>query len=42
MDTVTKAEGRAVPWNKGKLIGRKRPLTLIETWAIRIPLQLDH
>ena len=23
MDTATKAEGRAIPWNKGKLLGQK-------------------
>ena len=28
---------RAVPWNRGKLIGQKPPLTLREVWAIRIP-----
>ncbi len=28
------------PWNKGKLIGQKRPLKLQEIWAIRIRLQL--
>ncbi len=42
MDTVTKAEGRAVPSNKGKRIGQKPPLKLKEIWAIRIRLQLDH
>src|SRR5437016_5494197 len=38
----TKADGRAVPWNKGKLIGQKPPLKLKQIWAIRIRLQLDH
>lgn len=28
------------PWNKGKLIGQKRPLKLKEIWAIRIRLEL--
>jgi len=28
------------PWNKGKLIGQKRPLRPKEIWAIRIRLQL--
>ncbi len=28
------------PWNKGKLVGQKRPLKLQEIWAIRIRLQL--
>ncbi len=40
-NTALKA-GRAVPWNKGKLIGQKPPLKLKEIWAIRIRLQLDH
>ena len=42
MDTETKSEGRAVPWNKGKLLGQKPPLKLKEIWAIRIRLQLTH
>src|SRR5437764_8835886 len=42
MDTETKSEGRAVAWNKGKLLGQKPPLKLREIWAIRIRLQLDH
>lgn len=28
-----------VPWNKGKLIGQKSPLTRQEIWAIRMRLQ---
>ena len=42
MDTVTKSQGRAAPWNKGKLLGQKAPMKLKEIWAIRIRLQLDH
>lgn len=42
INTVPKADGGAVPWNKGKLIGQKPPLKLKEIWAIRIRLQLDH
>src|SRR5437870_10819061 len=38
----TKCNGRAIPWNKGKLLGQKPPLKLKEIWAIRIRLQLDH
>ena len=30
------------PWNRGRLIGQKRPLRLREIWAIRIRLQLAH
>lgn len=29
-----------VPWNKGRLVSQKTPLTLREIWAIRIRLQL--
>jgi hypothetical protein len=42
MDTVTSAQGRAAPWNKGKLLGQKPLLKLKEIWAIRIRLQLDR
>jgi integrase len=42
MHTATKTEGRALPWNKGKLLGQKPPLKLKEIWAIRIRLQLTH
>lgn len=42
MNTVTKTEGRATPWNKGKLLGQNPPLKLKEIWAIRIRLQLNH
>ena len=31
---------RGEPWNKGKLIGQKKPLKLKEIWAIRIRLQM--
>src|SRR6476646_7151087 len=41
MDT-TQTAGRAIPWNKGKLLGQKPPLKLREIWAIRIRLQLEH
>jgi integrase len=30
------------PWNKGRLIGQKRPLKPKEVWAIRIRLQLER
>ena len=42
MDTALNTEGRAEPWNKGKLLGQKPPLKLKEIWAIRIRLQLAH
>ncbi|KKN81996.1 hypothetical protein LCGC14_0314430 [marine sediment metagenome] len=28
------------PWNKGKLVGEKAPLSLKDIWAIRVRLQL--
>jgi hypothetical protein len=31
-----------LPWNKGCLIGQKRPLKPKEVWAIRVRLQLEH
>jgi len=30
------------PWNKGRLIGQKRPLKPKEVWAIRVRLQLEN
>ena len=29
------------PWNKGRLIGQKRPLKPKKVWAIRIRLQIE-
>jgi hypothetical protein len=29
------------PWNKGRLIGQKRPLKPKDVWAIRVRLQLQ-
>jgi len=29
----------AIPWNKGKLIGQKSPLTMQDIWSIRMRLQ---
>ena len=29
------------PWNKGKLVGQRRPLKLKEIWEIRIRLQME-
>jgi hypothetical protein len=41
-NSAPKADGRVVPWKKGKLVGQKPPLKLKEIWSIRIRLQLDH
>jgi hypothetical protein len=29
------------PWNKGRIIGQKRPLKLKDVWTIRVRLQLE-
>ena len=31
-----------IPWNKGRLIGQKRPLKPMEVWTIRVQLQLEQ
>ena len=31
-----------VPWNRGRLIGQKRPLKPKGVWAIRVRLQLER
>jgi site-specific recombinase XerC len=41
MKTHTAPVGSRVPWNKGKLTGRKPPLKLPEIWAIRTRLQIS-
>lgn len=40
MDAIGETTSRAIPWNKGRLIGQKLPLKLKEIWAVRIRLQL--
>ncbi len=30
------------PWNKGRLVGQKRPLRPKEVWAIRVRLQIKR
>jgi hypothetical protein len=32
---------KQAPWNKGRLIGQKRPLKPKDVWAIRVRLQLQ-
>jgi hypothetical protein len=41
METIT-ADTVREPWNKGKLVGQKKPFKLKEIWAIRIRLQIAH
>jgi hypothetical protein len=38
-NAAPKADGRVVPWNKGKLIGQKPPLKLKEIWAASASLR---
>ena len=39
---MSNPSNKALPWNKGKLVGQKPPLKLKEIWAIRIRLQLSE
>ena len=41
MFTLVSSTSPQEPWNKGRLIGQKRPLKLQEIWGIRIRLQLE-
>ena len=31
-----------IPWNKGRLIGQKRPLKPEDVWTIRVRLQMEE
>ncbi|MES9963293.1 MAG: tyrosine-type recombinase/integrase [Candidatus Sedimenticola sp. 20ELBAFRAG] len=43
MDTTyTGSDTRHAPWNKGRLLGQKKPLKLKEIWGIRVRLQISH
>jgi len=45
MDTTIRQESinnTHSPWNKGKLVGQKKPFKLKEIWAIRTRLQIAH
>jgi integrase len=33
---------KKIPWNKGVVVGQKRPLTRIQVWQIRIRLELQQ
>ena len=41
MFTLSTPHSRQEPWNKGKLVGQKLPLTMQEIWSIRMHLQTD-
>jgi hypothetical protein len=38
----TKSAASRIPWNKGHIVGQKRPLRPKEVWAIRVRLQIKH
>ena len=38
----SKSNPLRTPWNKGRLVGQKRPLRPKEVWAIRFRLQIKH
>jgi integrase len=38
----TNSASLRVAWNKGRLVGQKRPLRPKEVWAIRVRLQIKH
>jgi integrase len=38
----SKSNSLRAPWNKGRLVGQKRPLRPKEVWAIRVRLQIKH
>ena len=40
IETATETPLASVPWNKGKITGRKPPLKPREVWAIRVRLQI--
>ena len=44
MSTAIKTDSVAsrIAWNKGRLVGQKRPLRPKEVWAIRVRLQIEN
>ncbi|MBG0810350.1 tyrosine-type recombinase/integrase [Methylosinus sp. H3A] len=42
MPTTVASELRHSPWNKGRLIGQKRPLKPKDVWTIRVRLQFER
>ena len=41
LDSNQPSVPRRDPWNKGRLIGQKRPLKPKEVWSIRVRLQVE-
>jgi hypothetical protein len=39
-ETVSSASTLRQPWNKGRLIGQKRPLKPKDVWSIRVRLEI--
>ena len=42
LDSNQPSVPRRDPWNKGRLIGQKRPLKPKEVWSIRVRLQVER
>ena len=42
LDTNQPSVPRRDPWNKGRLIGQKRPLKPKDVWSIRVRLQVER
>jgi hypothetical protein len=40
-ENLTSSRRQRNPWNKGRLIGQKRPLKSEDVWRIRVRLQLE-
>jgi integrase len=41
-EVKTRSSHSCIPWNKGRLVGQKRPLRPKDVWAIRIRLQIER
>ena len=42
LDSNQPSAPRRDPWNKGRLIGQKRPLRPKDVWSIRVRLQVER
>ena len=42
LDSNQQSVPRRDPWNKGRLIGQKRPLKPKDVWSIRVRLQVER
>jgi hypothetical protein len=41
-EVKTNSASSRIAWNKGRLVGQKRPLRPKEVWAIRVRLQIEN